>query len=74
MDGNKYLLLLSGKDKTSDVEIITEQSTKVAIKFFNNNKEFSYNKRNVLLLDSPTVFNHNDFLIFLGNRYFILPQ
>jgi len=68
MDENKYLLLLSGKDKTSDVEIITEQSTKVAIKFFNNNKEFSYNRKNVLLLDSPTIFNHNNFLIFLGNR------
>jgi len=68
MDENKYLLLLSGKDKTSDVEIVTEQSTKVVIKFFNNNKEFSYNRKNVLLLDSPTIFNHNNFLIFLGNH------
>lgn len=68
MDENKYLLLLNGKDKTSDVEIITQQSTKVAIKFFNNNKEFSYNKRNVSLLDNPTIFNHNAHLIFFENR------
>ncbi len=68
MDENKYLLLLNEKDKTSDVENITQQSTKVVVKFFNSRKEFSYKKTNVLLLDNPTIFNHNAHIIYLGTR------
>jgi superfamily I DNA and/or RNA helicase len=68
MDENKYILLLNGKDKTSDVESIKQQSTKVTVKFFNSDKQFTYNKSNVVLLNNPSVFNHNNYLIYLGNR------
>lgn len=68
MDENKYILLLNGKDKTSDVESITHQSTKITVKFFNSNKQFSYNKSNVIILDNPSIFNHNNYLIYLGNH------
>ena len=68
MDKNKYILLLNGKDKTSDVESIEHQSTKIAVKFFNSGKQFTYNKSNVILLDNPSIFNHNNYLIYLGNR------
>lgn len=68
MDKNKYILLLNGKDKTSDVESIEHQSTKIAVKFFNSSKQFTYNKSNVILLENPSIFNHYNYLIYLDNR------
>jgi len=68
MDENKYILLLNGKDKTSDVESIEHKSTKIAVKFFNNGKQFAYNKSNVILLENPSIFKHNNHLIYFGNR------
>jgi len=68
MDENKYILFLNNQDKTIDVETITQQSKKIVVKFFKNNKTFAYNKTNVFLLENPTLFNHHDYLIYSGTR------
>ena len=71
MDEKKYLLLLNEIDKTSDVESFEYKYELIYIKFFKSDKKYKYNKSSVIILENPTIFNHNNYLIFFENRHLV---
>ena len=60
MDIDKYLVLIDEKDKTSDVENLNEQASKIDIKFYSNSKIYSYTTKRVKLLKDPMLMDHQN--------------
>jgi len=65
MDENKYLILIDEKDKTSDIENLTEQQSKIDIKFIKSNKPYTYGRQRVLILQNPLLINPISVLVYL---------
>lgn len=68
MDINKYLVLIDDKDKTSDVENINEQNSKINIKFHTNTRVYTYTTKRAKMLKDPNPIDHHNCLIYLGER------
>ena len=66
MDENKYLILLKGKDKTSDILSYTTCGAKVDIKF-KSLKSYLYECQNVILEENPAVTDVADQMIYYKN-------
>jgi len=69
MDINKYLILIDGADKTSEIKYIKEQNSKINIKYHSNDKIYSYSTKRAKALKDSVLINHNNCLIYIGDRY-----
>lgn len=65
MDENKYLILLDGKDKTSDIAIIDDSQTNIKIQFSSNDKFYTYSKTKVSIYEDPKPIDPNSYRIYL---------
>ncbi|MDD2829800.1 MAG: AAA domain-containing protein [Sulfuricurvum sp.] len=68
MDENKYLILLDGKNKTSDIVTIDDSQTNIKIQFSSNDKFYTYSKTKVLIYEYPEVIDPNSCHIYLRDK------
>lgn len=66
MDETKYLILIRGKDETSNVLSYTRHGTKVNV-MFKSLKSFPYSRQNVVIEENPTVIDVIDQVIYYNN-------
>jgi len=70
MDKNKYLIMIDGKDKTEEIEEVSSlNQPKIGIKFYNNDRVYSYGKNKVSILENPKEIEIITCLVYLDGSY-----
>jgi len=65
MDENKYLILLNGKDKTSDIVTIDDSQASIKIQFSSNDTLYSYGRTKISIYEDPKSIDPNSCHIYL---------
>lgn len=65
MDEKKCLILLDGKDKTSDIATFDDSQSSIKIQFSSNDKFYTYSKTKVSIYKDPKTLDHNTCHIYL---------
>lgn len=69
MDEEKILIILKGEDKTREIEYFTQyDSGKIDIKFYNNEQEYHYYKRNAIIKENPILIELDKQDVYYKNQ------
>lgn len=69
MDEEKILIILKGEDKTREIEYFTQyDSGKIDIKFYNNEQEYHYYKRNAIIKEKPILIELDKQDVYYKNQ------
>ena len=73
MDEEKILIMANGKDKTKQVESFSEnQYGKIEIKYYKNEKIYSYYKNNVTIIEEPEEIDINGRDVYYKNQVLLI--
>ncbi len=67
MDENNHLILIDGKDKTSDIVTMDDSPSIIKIQFKSNDKVYPYSKTRVSIYKDPKDIDPNSCRIYLGD-------
>lgn len=67
MDENNHLILIDGKDKTSDIVTMDDSPSIIKIQFKSNDKVYPYSKIRVSIYKDPKNIDQNSCRIYLGD-------
>ncbi len=68
IDENRYMILIDGEVKTSEIDKLQKQGQKTAVTFLSNGRTYTYGAAKIQVLEDPSVIDHHDNLVFLDNK------
>lgn len=76
MDIKKFIILIKGEDKTSQVEKVSRDllNKKVLVRYYGNDKRYSYSDKNVIILKRPKIIELGDRIAYLEDMPLYDPQ